>query len=186
MKYKVGDKVRVKKDLVADRIYGYVVFVNDMEKYCGKTVTIKSITESGRYKLEEDSAKRYWTDEMLEDVANINIFIDGNKVIAKKGNKAGIARCSPEDEFDIFTGARLAIDRLEEKCNPYCWLKYGVRYYVPSFLHSNFYVSYTYRDDPTDIKIKECGLVFKTEEEAVAAAKKMLAVLKEGEDDGEL
>lgn len=54
---------------------------------------------------------------MLEN--KIEIIVNGNKVIAKKDGKVGVAKCSPEDEFDIFTGVRLAIDRLEEKC----WLK---------------------------------------------------------------
>lgn len=177
MKYKVGDKVRVRKDLVADKRYGNHFFVSDMKPYIGKTMTIDSITIYG-YRLKEDKGGWYWTDEMLEDAEDITILVKGNKVIAKRGNKVGIAKCSPEDEFDIFTGAKLAIERLEEKYKPYSWLKYGDRYYAPSLTEDDFYVSFTYRNDPTDIKIKERGIIFKTKEEAIECAKKMLEVVK--------
>ena len=178
MKYKVGDKVRVREDLVVDEAYGDDTFISEMKRYLGKTMTVSKIFRGSKYKLKEDIYRYNWTDEMLEDVEGINIIVDGNKVIAKKDGKVGIAKCSPEDEFDIFTGVRLAIDRLEEKCRPYSWLKYGDRYYVPSFIDDNFYASYTYRDDPIDINIKERGLVFKTKEEAIECAKKMLKVVK--------
>lgn len=178
MRYKVGDKVRVRKDLVADFHYGEDAFTSAMEKYLGKIMTISSIVKNCKYRLKEDIGYWNWTEEMLEDVEDITILVRNNKVIAKMGDKVGVAKCSPEDEFDIFTGAKLAIERLEEKCNPYSWLKYGVRYYVPSFIENNFCTSYTYRDDPTDKNIKERGLIFKTEEEAIKCAKKMLKVVK--------
>lgn len=177
MKYKVGDKVRVREDLIVNNTYGNYFFSSGMKPYVGKTMTINHVGNHA-YHFKEDKNNWDWTDEMLEDVEGINIIVDGNKVIAKKDGKVGIAKCSPEDEFDIFTGVRLAIDRLEEKCRPYSWLKYGDRYYVPSFIDDNFYASYTYRDDPIDINIKERGLVFKTKEEAIDCAKKMLEVVK--------
>ena len=48
----------------------------------------------------------------------ITITRYGNKVVAKYGKKVGIAKCSPEDEFNFETGAKLAFERLmgiEEK-----------------------------------------------------------------------
>ena len=51
----------------------------------------------------------------------IEIYRKGNKVVAKfnDNNKIkGVARCSPEDEFDFCTGAKLALDRLIEKFEP--------------------------------------------------------------------
>lgn len=39
----------------------------------------------------------------------------GNKVIAKYGKNVGVAKCSPEDEFDFETGAKLAFERLFKK-----------------------------------------------------------------------
>ena len=42
----------------------------------------------------------------------ITITRYGNKVVAKYGNKVGVAKCNPEDEFNFETGAKLAFERL--------------------------------------------------------------------------
>lgn len=110
----------------------------------------------------------------------LQIIVNGNKVIAKKDGKVGIAKCSPEDEFDIFIGVKLAIDRLEKECKPYIWLKEGMSYYRPDINIDTMYTYATYYNDDTDKRLMSRGLVFKTKEEAIEAAKKMLAALKEG------
>ena len=69
----------------------------------------------------------------------IKLYVDGNKTIARMDGKVGVAKCSPEDEFDIFVGAKLALERLEEKCKPYAWLKEGVAYYCPDLSLSAMY-----------------------------------------------
>lgn len=178
MKYKVGDKVRVREDLIVGARYGNDNFISDMKEYAGKTMTVVAISSLGKYRLKEDIYDCNWTDGMLEDAEDITILVKDNKVIAKMGNKVGIAKCSPEDEFDIFTGARLAIDRLEEKCNSYAWLKKGVEYFVPDFAYKDLCVSHSYRNDPIDKRLVKYGLVFKTKEEAINCAKKMLEVVK--------
>lgn len=61
MKYKVGDKVRVRRDLETAVMYGVLCVVDEMLKK--KIVTIKSVHD-GYYKVVEDDYK--WTDEMLE------------------------------------------------------------------------------------------------------------------------
>lgn len=65
MKYKVGDKVRVRSDLYDDGIYGGYDFSEEMERYKGKIVTIIS-TGRDYYETEEDDTKYAWTDEMFE------------------------------------------------------------------------------------------------------------------------
>lgn len=177
MKYKVGDKVRVRRDLIINNIYGNYFITTDMKPYVGKTMTISHVGNHA-YHFKEDKYNWCWTDEMLEDVEDITILVEGNKVIAKKGNKVGIAKCSPQDEFDIFTGARLAIDRLEEKCRPYGWLKEDVKYYYPYIARTDLYASCRYDNDGFDKMMISRGLVFKTKEEAINCAKKMLEVVK--------
>jgi Lar family restriction alleviation protein len=118
--------------------------------------------------------------KVLGDIEGISISVDGNKVIAKRGNKVGIAKCSPEDEFDIFTGAKIALDRLEKISNPYPWLKKGLKYYLPAPWSRFLYDMYRYNNDEVDKRFISRGLVFKTREEAIEVAKKMLAVIKEG------
>lgn len=61
MKYKVGDKVRVRRDLKTSVLYGGLYAIDEMLKK--KTVTITSVHDR-YYEVEEDG--RMWTDEMLE------------------------------------------------------------------------------------------------------------------------
>ena len=78
MKYKVGDKVRVRQwdDMVEK--YGMIEycvntpnysFVPEMRKHCGKVVIIGKVNEfMGTYYIEGDIGGWYWTDEMFENV----------------------------------------------------------------------------------------------------------------------
>jgi hypothetical protein len=74
MKYKVGDKVKVRSDLEIGKNYGKQVYVKDMDNLKDNTVTIKSInTDKSRfwengYRIEELGYT--WTDEMFEEVEN--------------------------------------------------------------------------------------------------------------------
>jgi hypothetical protein len=67
MKYNVGDKVRVREDLEADRDYGDGIYYGgEMTSYAGKVLTISNV-HSYKYEVEENFYD--WTDEMLEPVA---------------------------------------------------------------------------------------------------------------------
>ena len=65
MKYKIGDKVRVRKDLKVGGSYG-VYFNDDMANFIGKEVTIDCVGSLG-YRIKEDKFNWSWTDEMFED-----------------------------------------------------------------------------------------------------------------------
>lgn len=184
MKYKVGDKVRVRDNLVVGEVYGGLDCLQPHKRECGKIFTISDSNECDYYL---NGSNFWWSEEMLEDVEGVDIFVDGNKVIAKRGNKVGIAKCSPDDEFDIFTGAKLALERLEEKCKPYAWLKEGMVCYYPDFKDERLYIAHRFYgvDDKINERMKKQGLIFKTKEEAIEAAKKMLAVLKESDSNDE-
>ena len=67
MKYKVGDKVRDREDLVKRGLYGGEIAVSDMVNMRRMTVTIGDVGEMG-YGIEEDPYGYTWTDEMLEPV----------------------------------------------------------------------------------------------------------------------
>lgn len=179
MKYEVGDKVRLRSGLICGHRYGCFTFTKNMNKFKGRRLTIREVT-SDYYKILEDDDGYLFTDEMFDEVGKVTIaiYIDGEKVWATMDDKISEAKCSPEDEFDIFVGAKLALERLEEKCKPYAWLKEGVMYYFPDCNRDVLYDNCIYREDGFDKKLKNRGLVFKTKEEAIEAAKKMLAVLK--------
>jgi hypothetical protein len=68
MKYKVGDKVRVRKDLAVGSNYGRERFVENMKSFIGKVVTISNVSDAEYMILEDDSYG--WTDEMFEGLAN--------------------------------------------------------------------------------------------------------------------
>ena len=63
MKYKVGDKVRVRRDLEEGETYGGWNALEDMVKMRGEIVTIRRVRSSA-YELEENNLM--WTDEMLD------------------------------------------------------------------------------------------------------------------------
>ncbi len=72
MEYKVGDKVRVRSDLVVNEEYGGETFEKPMERFSGKIVTISATECSSfvNYKCEhhikEDVDEWYFSNEMLE------------------------------------------------------------------------------------------------------------------------
>lgn len=70
MKYRVGDKVKVRSDLKAYEIYGSNMLTKSMEKFAGKTVTISDVGITS-YAIEEMGVA-YWTDEMLEPVEEMS------------------------------------------------------------------------------------------------------------------
>lgn len=85
MKYKVGDKVKVRSkewwDAQPKNAYGNVkcgseVFVEGMTYMCGKTVTISAI-RSNTYRIGDEAF--YWTDEMFEGLVE-----DSQKGISEK------------------------------------------------------------------------------------------------------
>ena len=68
-KYSVGNKVRIREDLVVGKAYGSYYFIYSMSKFKGKEVIITKVlnSEEGEkvYKIEG----WYWTDKMIEGLA---------------------------------------------------------------------------------------------------------------------
>lgn len=136
MKFKVGDKVRIRKDLVVGRTYGGITnysFLSETDGHLG-IQTITHITNSGNCRL--NKATFIYSEEMLEPVEEeitekLVIYRNGSKTIAKyyKDNKTfeAEAKCSPEDEYDFKTGAELAMNRVMDKAKEeeigYSWVK---------------------------------------------------------------
>lgn len=67
--HKIGDKVKIRKDLhVGDRIDG-IPIQEEMCEFCGKTVTISHvfIDEDGEsYYIDEDINGFYWSSSMFQ------------------------------------------------------------------------------------------------------------------------
>ena len=68
MKYKVGDKVRVRKDLVLDNVYGGVCYVDAMDELKDKEAII---TKVGNIAYQINNFTCWWSEEMLEPVDDL-------------------------------------------------------------------------------------------------------------------
>lgn len=73
MKYKVGDKVKVREDLSTKDAYDGCSFVPEMKLFLGETVTIHKVCGNiNRYEIKEDHGAWYWTDSMFEPLESEN------------------------------------------------------------------------------------------------------------------
>ena len=74
MKYKVGDKVRVRSDLKENTRYGEQIFSPDMRPFLGKIVEISEILIEDSYHIKETEGGYgwFWTDEMFEPVEEMS------------------------------------------------------------------------------------------------------------------
>lgn len=113
MRFKAGDKVRVKKFKERPSYWNWD---GKMDHLMGKVVKIER-TVSSRYVVHDSKNDYDWIfrDDDLEPAnETIVIYSKDREVIAldkTTGDKA-IARCNPADEYDFHVGAKLAFDRL--------------------------------------------------------------------------
>lgn len=117
MKFKVGDKVRVKKFKGRPACWNTQ---GKMDYLMGKVVTIESIEKCNIMNIKiVDRGRSWWLSENEIEPVNrvIVIYEKNNKVIAldKSNNEKAEARCNPADEFDFMIGAKLAFERLINK-----------------------------------------------------------------------
>ena len=133
-KYKIGDKVRIVRERPKD--FG---FVDLMEEYLGKTLTVSKVKErpytETDYYLEEAVIKGglfdgiHWTfgeswisglAEPEQEPYTVELRFDGMITTAtlKRGGrdvKTAESRCNPKDTYSRAEGARVAVERLFEK-----------------------------------------------------------------------
>lgn len=134
MKFKVGDRVRVRAwdDMLREfgmksngDIACQFTFTGDMRRFCGKVGTITTARPSnGLYYLAIDGEKYApadycFSNDMLEAVERkVVITTDGEKITTaslidgETTVKTAVAKCSPEDAFNFETGAEIAFGRL--------------------------------------------------------------------------
>lgn len=71
MRYKVGDRLRVRKDLVVGDIYGGSIFTGRMYALLGKIVKISEVY-TGFYSIDDpDYELCSWTDDMFEPITKL-------------------------------------------------------------------------------------------------------------------
>lgn len=108
MKYKVGDKVRIREDLVMGCTYGGSVATYDMTDMCGNVVTIESVAQISDnvfvYCIVEDPDKYVWTAAMLEPVEEELTEKEAIRIMSEICTKQGCTNCpiSKGEDFDNF------------------------------------------------------------------------------------
>ena len=113
MKYKIGDKVRVRKDLVPDTYYGGVCYVDYMDGFKGKECVI---TDMDGISYQMDNFNFWWTDEMLEPV-------DDDKLLEYALEKLGMSKEELEyemNEDDEDMKKAKEIVRINKEADTYC------------------------------------------------------------------
>lgn len=103
MKYKVGDRVRVRSDLKACEQYGANIATNSMERLAGKIVTISRVGYA-HYLVE--GMNYNWTDEMLEPVEEMS----AEEAIKLSGEMCSSSACY---ECPVFKSR----EKYSEMCN---------------------------------------------------------------------
>ena len=183
MKYKVGNKVKIREDLKVEHLYGGRAWVTQgMHDLGGKIATIVDVSEhEGVYCIDLDNSSYIWTSEMFEDVnkdvgKRIVIEVDEGKVIARCSDKTGVAKLCD----DFYISAKNALEHLGEAESSYAWLTKGTVYYVPKPSFNRLYDKYRYYGDADSWgkRIMERGIAFQTKEEAIERANELLEVLR--------
>ena len=64
--YNIGDKVKIKTNLIPRKWYGAESFRIAMKDWLGKEMTIVKVIDSYRYIMKEDFCQWVWTDKMIE------------------------------------------------------------------------------------------------------------------------
>lgn len=138
MKYKVGDKVRVREDLSTKKMYDGCYVTPSMTVFLGKTVTIRKVRWSiNRYEIKEDHGAWNWNDEMFESLesekvenktmrykAGDKVKVRGDLVVGKKYDGEHFIEDMTQYRGKIVTIDRVGTDNLEyliKDDNHSCW-----------------------------------------------------------------
>ena len=111
MKYKIGDKVRVKKDLEPGNFYGRAYYSSDMNKFKAMECVVTNIYD-GTYNI--NNSEYGFTDEMLEPVDDL---------LEYALEKLGMTKEELEDEMRIDKedmAKVIEIVRLNNEVETYC------------------------------------------------------------------
>lgn len=92
---KIGDEIKIRKDLKVGKTYGGVLVIPQMLKYCGKRATIYKAFSS-RVLLNEFDY--FWSPKMFELDEKL-IFRDDATILIKDGKKY-VTKCDKNDTYD--------------------------------------------------------------------------------------
>ena len=111
MKYKVGDKVRVKKDLEPGNFYGRAYYSSDMNKFKAMECVVTNIYD-GTYNIND--SEYGFSEEMLEPVNDLLEY-----ALEKLGmSKEELENEMNEDDEDIKKAKEIV--RINKEADAYC------------------------------------------------------------------
>lgn len=68
MNHEIGDKVKIRGDLIVGATYGNCEFVKEMSIFSGSSAVITEIiTKDEQYRINVDNGLFYWHDSMFSD-----------------------------------------------------------------------------------------------------------------------
>lgn len=150
LNFEVGDKVRVRDDLVVGKVYDNESFVENMEKFKGQICTISEKFTCGIYFLEEDEEHWAFSDEMLEKVEN-----------ESKEKEIKIVKCLHVNyQLKTTNGAYYfkTNDNVEKGDYVYCDTCYGLMICVVAKIYTKVEEIINLKDMPNISYLKECRL----------------------------
>lgn len=161
MKYKVGDKVKVRSDLVKDKWYGHHVYVSAMDNF-KEEQTIREIRGDG-YLIYGDCGNYRWTDEMFEDTEENKM--DNNNITVNMEN------LSQEERSTLLS----LIEKAKQKNK--VWKPEENETYYYSYSYGNIDED-TWDSTNEDRNRYALGNCFKTKEEAEFALERQKVIME--------
>lgn len=123
MKYKVGDKVKIRPDLRIDKEYDGVNVNEEMVTWSSEEVTISEVlTDDNSYEIKEDDGYFFWTDSMFE-----NAMTNADKIRNMSDEELAefLRTASWEEGNNMFTCDGIPKDVCEENdcelCKGFLW-----------------------------------------------------------------
>lgn len=175
-KFKVGDKVLIKKCKVPEGMYD-PDWVLGMDMFNETIQEIDEIGSNGTYYIKGDGCGWSFAEAWLSPVKGESVVVYRSKdnpavVVAKNTitKETAKATCAPEDEFDFFVGAQIAIARLlgkpkeeieaiwkkEEKTDD--TIRVGDTVHIVAGFYSHRYRCYQWLDD-AGVKPSEAAMI---------------------------
>lgn len=106
-KFKIGDKVRIRKDLEIGKTYGkHIMLDGYMAQQRGEICTIIAVNPNS-YLVEENPF--YWNFKMIEPINTDKLIFRENATILIKDGKKYVAKCEAGDTYDREKGLLVAL-----------------------------------------------------------------------------